>query len=51
MQTLNQTAYVLADNEAPKHLSFIQIYKMLTDQEREKVIAYAETLKGKRHSP
>lgn len=50
MPTENITAYDLADNEAPEQLSFDQIYKMLTDQEREKVIAYAEMLKGKRRT-
>lgn len=51
MQPVKQTAYVLADNEAPEHLSFAQIYKMLTDEEKERVISYAEKLKGMRHTP
>lgn len=51
MTKTENTNCSVCDDDASEHLSFVQIYMMLNDNEREKVIAYAETLKGKRHSP
>ena len=46
----NNTAFDLAD-EVPEHLSFEEIYALLNESEKMLVIAFAEKLKEKRHTP
>lgn len=48
MPTENKTAFVLANNEASCQLNIMELFALLTEEEKNKVIAFAETLKEKR---
>lgn len=43
MQPVNQTAYVLADNEAPEMLTYI-MYDLLTEENKQRINLLIEQL-------
>lgn len=46
----NKTAYVLADNESPECIAHL-LYNMLTEENKEKVNRFVESLKAKQCTP
>lgn len=51
MEPRAKAACARIDDETPEHMSFAQIFQLLTDEERALVIAYAGKLKETRQTP
>jgi hypothetical protein len=49
MQPVNQTDYVLADNEAPEFMVHV-MYALLDDDNKKKIIDYVEHLRAEQRT-